>query len=111
MPYETDIYDYSLKKLNDDGISFICERSFKTNETTLKYKNKDDNTVATIAFDDASLIYSDSNNWYIGATIPTIPKAEVKIELTEPKICKCCGAVLHNKVCEYCGVEYNYKEV
>lgn len=46
-------------------------------------------------------------------TIDTIypPKAEAKFELTEPKICKCCGAVLHDKVCEYCGVEYNYKEI
>ena len=41
MPYETDIYDYSIKKLSDDGISFICERNFKTNETILKYKPKD----------------------------------------------------------------------
>lgn len=109
MPYETDIYDYSLKKLSDDGISFICERSLKTNETILKYKNKDDNNiVATIAFDNTSLICSYSNNWYIDATVPT---AEVKFELTEPKICKCCGAIMHDKICEYCGVEYNYKEV
>lgn len=108
MPYETDIYDYSLEKLNDDGISFICERSLKTNETILKYKNKDDNIVSTIAFDNASLICSDNNSWCINATVP---KAEIKFELTEPKICKCCGATMHDKICEYCGVEYNYKEV
>ena len=107
MPYETDIYDYSLKKLSDDGISFSCERSFKTNETILKCKNNN-NIVATTAFDNASLICCDSNNWCISAAVP---KAEVKIELTEPKICKCCGATIHDKICEYCGVEYNYKEV
>ena len=66
--------------------------------------------VATAAFDNTSLIcYSDSNNWCINATVPN--KAEVKFELTEPKICKCCGAVMHDRVCEYCGVEYNYKKV
>lgn len=102
-----DIYDYSLRKLNDDGISFICERSLKTNEPILKYKDNDNN-IAVTSFDNASLICSDSNNWYINATAP---KAEVKFELTEPKICKCCGATMHDKICEYCGVEYNYKEV
>ena len=44
-------------------------------------------------------------------TMRCSPKAEVKFELTEPKICKCCGATIHDKICEYCGVEYNYKEV
>ena len=107
MPYETDIYDYSLKKLGNDGISFTCERSLKTNETILKYINKDD-IVATTSFGNTSLICSDSDSWCINATVP---KAEVKFELTEPKICKCCGATMHDKICEYCGVEYNYKEV
>ena len=102
-----DIYDYSLRKLNNDGISFICERSLKTNEPILKYKD-DDNNIATISLDNASLVCSNSDNWYISATVP---KAEVKFELTEPKICKCCGATMHDKICEYCGVEYNYKEV
>ena len=110
MPYETDIYDYTIKKLSDDGISFICERSLKTNENILKYKNKNDNTVATIAFDNSSVItWSDTSSWYVDTV--AAPKAEVKFELTEPKICKCCGAKIHDKICEYCGVEYNYKEV
>ena len=110
MPYETDIYDYSLKELGDDGISFSCERSFKTNETILKYKNDNNYIVATAPFDNTSSLICcpDSNNWYINATVP---KAEVKFELAEPKICKCCGATIHDKICEYCGVEYNYKEV
>lgn len=44
-------------------------------------------------------------------TIYTSSKTKIKIELTEPKICKCCGAPLHNNICDYCGVEYNYKEI
>ena len=26
--------------------------------------------------------------------------------INEPKICKCCGAPLHDYKCDYCGVEY-----
>ena len=105
MPYKTDIYDYSLKKLSDDGISFICERSLKTNKHILKYKDYD-NYTTTVTIDPTSLICSDNNAISICAAEP-----KVKFELTEPKICKCCGAMIHDKKCEYCGVEYNYKEV
>jgi len=83
--------------------------------TFLEYKDdtKDYNIgdICIDPSDNSVLCYtssSDSDKWYINATVP---KAEVKFELTEPKICKCCGATIHDKICEYCGVEYNYKEV
>ena len=34
-----------------------------------------------------------------------------KYELLKPKICECCGAPVSGIKCEYCDVEYNFKEV
>lgn len=105
MPVDTGRYEYNWKELENGTL--YCERSLKTNKDILTCKKGD--WVGTIAFDDSTAITtSDTVNWYIDTVVP---KAEVKFELTEPKICKCCGAIMHDKICEYCGVEYNYKEV
>jgi len=102
MPVDNS-YEFNLKELQNG--TFICERSLKTNKHILKYKDYD-NYTTTVTVDTASLISPNNNAISICAELP-----KVKFELTEPKICKCCGAIIHDKVCEYCGVEYNYKEV
>ena len=86
-------------------VDFGCSLTFLGYKDDIKDYNIGD--ICIDPSDNSILCYTSSSTW---DTID-IPKAEVKLELTEPKICKCCGATIHDKICEYCGVEYNYKEV
>ena len=71
-------------------------------------------TVGEIIIDTSTgIAYKNDGSIWSNITTDTIVcnAAKAKIKLTTPKICDCCGAKIYGNKCDYCGVEYNYKEV
>ena len=111
MPY--DFSDLIPMYRGDVVDSMKIKTMTQSDFDNLPPEEKKDGTVYCIT-DNSDIWIADKSNYWKVDTYTCIepPKATVEYKLTEPQICKCCGAVICNgRVCEYCGVEYSYKEV